>query len=294
MGSRPRLAGGYHAPRGGASPFRVVRVFLEIAEGSGEIGVHRPLAGDARPMHPAARVVIVCAAVAAAPAWAAAADPESAVPLTSAAAVLSLTADQASVRLPIVVTGVVTAAEPDWRGQFFLQDATGGVFVENFTLPNPEPGDVVEVRGVSHPGAFAPIISSPAWRKIGTGALPEARVVSIEDLMSGVEDGQRVEATGVVRSARFEIGRLRLDVAVGGYRLEVYTPIPDGDTATLLAARVRVRGTAASHYNAVLRHLTSVAVYVPRPEDFTVLAYEREDPFRQAVVPLNNVAQYRR
>lgn len=214
--------------------------------------------------------------------------------LSTAAAVLSLSADQAGLRLPVRVSGVVTAAEPDWTGQFFLQDATGGVFVENLGQPQPRPGDVVTVEGASHPGAFAPIISTPRWTKTGEAPLPEARVVSIENLMAGIEDGMRVETTGVVRTARLEAGRLRMDVAVGGYRLEVLAPANGQTPEALVAARVRVRGTAATHYNAALRHLTSVAVYVPRIEDFSVIASEGGDPFAQPAIPLNGVAQYRR
>ena len=84
-------------------------------------------------------------------------------------------------------------------------------------------------------------------------------------------------------------------LAVGGYRLQVYARVPAvGSPESLIAARVRVRGTAATHYNAALRHLTFVSVYVPRLEDFTVLDAETANPFDQPVVPLNRVAQYRR
>ncbi len=216
-------------------------------------------------------------------------------PLTHAADVLSLPAELAGQRLPITVTGVVTASESDWLGQFFLQDATGGVFVENFKMPGPSPGDLVTVEGVSHPGAFAPIISAPKWRKIGTAPLPAAKPVLIENLESGVEDGERVEISGVVRTVEIEGTRLNIDLAVGGYRLQVCAKAPaTGDLKSLVAARVRVRGTAATHYNAALRHLTSVAVYVPTHEDFTVLEAETADPFNQPIIPLNSVAQYRR
>lgn len=216
-------------------------------------------------------------------------------PLASAAEVLSLTAEEAGRRMRISVTGVVTAAEPDWSGQFFVQDATGGVFVENLQRPAPAPGDRVTVTGVSHPGAFAPIISEPHWQKTARVALPVARVVSIERLQSGIEDGQRVEVAGVVRTVGIEFGRLNLHLAVGGYRLQVRAPVPaDRPIAALLAGRVRVRGTAATHYNAALRHLTSVAVYVPRPEDLIIEEFEAADPFVQAIVPMNALAQYRR
>src|SRR5580700_6514531 len=64
--------------------------------------------------------------------------------LTQASEVLSLPAKQAGRHLPVSVRGVVTAVEPQWNGQFFVQDATGGVFVENLIDRPPEPGDVVE------------------------------------------------------------------------------------------------------------------------------------------------------
>lgn len=216
-------------------------------------------------------------------------------PITHAAEVLGLTAEQAGSRLRIAVTGVVTAAEPDWGGKFFLQDDTGGVFVENIARPAPSVGEVIALEGVSHPGAFAPIISTPAWRTVGTAELPPARIVAPEDLMSGAEDSQRVEVVGVVRTARADSMRVQMDLAVAGYRLQVSArPMPEVPLASLIGARVQVHGTAASHYMMSLRHLTSVAVYAPRREDFAVLQKEAVDPFVEPPTPIRSVAQYRR
>ena len=222
---------------------------------------------------------------------AAAADERS---IDTAEKILSLTIDEAAKRLPISVRGVVTAAEPDWSGQFFVQDETGGVFVENLTKTPPAIGDLVHVHGVSHPGAFAPIVSSPSWEHLGVAPLPAPKRVLIESLQLGQEDGLRVEVAGIVRTVRVENARLKLELAVGGFRLEVFTRLPPvGDPQSLVAARVRVRGTAATHYNAALRHLTSVAVYSPTPEDFAVLEPAPPDPFAQPTVPIQSVAQYR-
>lgn len=216
-------------------------------------------------------------------------------PITHAADVLALTAEQAGSRLRIAVQGVVTAAEPDWDGKFFLQDDTGGVFVENTARPAPKVGEAIALEGISHPGAFAPIISAPTWRSLGTAELPPARAVAAEDLMSGAEDSQRVEVVGVVRTARADALRVQMDLAVAGYRLQVSTRLmPDVPLASLIGARVRVRGTAASHYMMSLRHLTSVAVYAPRREDFAVQQREAIDPFREPPTPVRSVAQYRR
>src|SRR5438128_12617220 len=68
-------------------------------------------------------------------------------PLTNAADVLSLSAEEALKGLPVRVRGVVTVAEPLWGGQFFIQDQTSGVFVENVSTNRPEVGDVLELIG---------------------------------------------------------------------------------------------------------------------------------------------------
>src|SRR5258708_7477349 len=120
--------------------------------------------------------------------------------LTNAASILSLSVQRASAALPVVIRGVVTASEPHWGGRFFIQDSTGGVFVENIGDIRLIPGDLLEVQGESEPGAYAPYINKPHWKKLGTAPLPPARPVSIEQLMSGAEDGQRVEVSGIVRA----------------------------------------------------------------------------------------------
>src|SRR6266446_1779813 len=92
--------------------------------------------------------------------------------LTHAADVISLSAERASASLKVSVTGVVTSADAALNARFFLQDPTGGVFVDNVGGQRPEPGDLVKVSGIPHPGAYAPIITAPEVRKIGTAPIP--------------------------------------------------------------------------------------------------------------------------
>lgn len=215
--------------------------------------------------------------------------------LTNGAQVLSLSAERASMGVSIFVTGVVTAAQRDWGGRFFVHDSTGGVFVENLSDHRPEPGDWVEVSGVSHPGAFAPIITKAHWKKLGTAPLPQARVVPMERIMAGTEDGQRVEVSGIVRAVAVDPARMRFTIASGGYRLNVFVPVvPDADSQTFIGATVRARGTAAASFNAELRHLINMILYVPQAGDFIVEKPEPTNPFKEPMLPLNNIAQYRR
>jgi signal transduction histidine kinase len=193
--------------------------------------------------------------------------------LTTSAEIHSLTAEQAARRIPVMVTGVVTVAEPTWKGKFFVQDSTGGVFVNNTNNPSPVPGDLVEVSGVSNPGGYTPDILSPQWKKLGKVPLPKAKPVSIMRLMSGAEDGDRIEVYGVVKSAKAEEARLALELESGGYRFQAFPPYSTNvNPDFLVGTTVRVTGTAATSYDAHRHFLTAVIFMPPEPEvpDFIV------------------------
>jgi signal transduction histidine kinase len=216
-------------------------------------------------------------------------------PLTNAADVISLPADQASHMLKVSLTGIVTAADPVLRGRFFIQDATGGVFVDNVNGRPVAPGDVVEVSGITYAGAFAPTVTAPKVRVIGTAPLPSAKLVSIEQLMSGSEDSQRIEISGIVRDARKDGSRLTMDLVAGGYRFRAYLSVDPGfQPENLVGAQVRVRGTAAEAHNRSLRQLVAVEVYIPHLADLVVESSESMNPFDRPVIPLDKLAQFRR
>src|SRR5678816_996709 len=69
--------------------------------------------------------------------------------LTSASEVLALPSERALQGVPVTLQGVVTAAETYWEGRFFVQDASGGVFVDNLNAAQPNVGDLVEVTGIT-------------------------------------------------------------------------------------------------------------------------------------------------
>src|SRR5262249_46334648 len=157
-------------------------------------------------------------------------------------------------------------AEPGWKGMFFLQDATGGVFVNNKGHPGPVPGDVVEVTGVSDRGGYSRGVTSPQWKKMGNAPLPEARPVSIERIMSGADDGQRVEVRGVVTSAHpsEEESRLAVEITSGGRGFWAFVPLSavrelDG----ILGAKVRARGTPAISLETQHGGKLNVVMYLP-------------------------------
>jgi signal transduction histidine kinase len=214
--------------------------------------------------------------------------------LTNASDILALSAARASSGVAVSIKGIVTAAETNWNGKFFVQDSSGGVFVNNISSQQPVPGDVVEVSGESRPGGYAPVISKPHWEKLGTAPLPEARPVTIEQLMSGTEDSQRVEISGVVRTAWFSGDRLGIELVSGGYRLRAFFPIPSQtDPQSLVGAKVILKGTAAAAFNAPLRHILTVTLFVPQLADFVIQEPAPANPFGEPLTPLDGIAQYR-
>lgn len=81
-------------------------------------------------------------------------------------------------------------------------DGQEGVFVE---LARPlrgscRIGDQVEITGVSAAGDFAPIVRASEVARLGPGALPAPRPVTIAELNAGGYDAAWVELRGIVRS----------------------------------------------------------------------------------------------
>lgn len=177
-----------------------------------------------------------------------------------------------------------------------MQDASAGIFVENLsTNSQPAVGDVVEVVGQSHPGGYAPIITKPHWRKLGTAPLPEAKPVTVESLVSGAEDSQRVAISGIIRNVRLLGGQLEMELVSGGYRLRAYAPVdPKQAAQPLVGAKVLLKGTTGTWFNAPLRHIMTVTLYISRTEDFILEAPAPVDPFALPLLPLDSIAQYRK
>jgi len=215
--------------------------------------------------------------------------------LTTAAEIRALPPSVAREKLRAVIRGVVTAAEPDWSGRFVMQDASAGIFVQNLGSQQPKIGDLVEVDGWTGPGWFAPVVQSNGWKKLGTAPLPPAKAVSIERLMTGVETSQRVEVTGLVRSVTYVASqKTMLEVSVGGYRVRVFPRLPaDVNPRSLVAAKVRVRGTATSAFNYARRQLTAVNIMVPLADEFIIEEPEQHPPFSAPFLAIDDLAKFR-
>jgi signal transduction histidine kinase len=180
-----------------------------------------------------------------------------------------LNPEQAALGYPVEIRGVITMDAP--APDFFIQDATAGIFVEGNTSLRFSHilGQSVELEGVTGPGKFAPVIREGRLRVLGEGTLPKAHLFPFSQLSNGEQDSQWAAVRGIVRSAvvdrdSWREPTLAIRVASEGGEFAVRVPISsEQDFSSWVDGEVLIEGVCGSLYNAD-RQLTGILFYVPR------------------------------
>ena len=190
--------------------------------------------------------------------------------------------DEAARGFPVRLRAVVTYFDPV-NVELFVQDSTGGIYVECDEPPVLQRGQQIELTGVTGAGDFAPVVRHPKARVLGPASLPKPLKVSFDDLSTGRQDSQWVEAEGIVHSAAIERKRLSLYVSSGGGRIKVTVlSFPEIDPEQLVEAHVRVRGACGATFNKK-RQLTGLLVY---SQTFADIVVEEPAPIDPSQFPL--------
>jgi hypothetical protein len=155
--------------------------------------------------------------------------------LTTANAAHSLKTDEAKLGYPVHLHAVVTYYDPDTAptvGAFFACDQTGCICV----LVPPRPvlplraGTVIDMKGVSKPGNYAPIVIASEVHTVGQSHLPStAPRRSLAQLMTGADDGQWVEVEAVIHS-----------VAQAGDHITLALALADGEIRAITTHQVGI------------------------------------------------------
>lgn len=210
--------------------------------------------------------------------------------LTHADQIRHLSAEEAALGYAVRIRGVITDDVPS--PDFFVQDATAGIYVEGSTAPRFEHhwGDVVEVEGVTGPGKFAPVIREQKLRVLGRGNIPHAQIYPFIELAAGQQDSQWVQVRGIVRSVSIDRTSwpetvLAMTVASGDGRFNVRVPIlREQNFSSWIDAEVVVEGVCGSLFNNQ-RQLIGVLFYVPDLRFIHVETQERN-------VPISSLMQF--
>jgi signal transduction histidine kinase len=214
--------------------------------------------------------------------------------LTNVLQIRSLTPGEAQKGFPVKLRGVVTYCDPR-SNDLFVQDATAGIYVVLNTNACDKfaAGQSVEIAGTTDIGDFAPVVKAGAMRATGQAPLPIPHQVTMNELFTGKEDSQRVEVSGVVRSATVLAERKFLNLAMDGQRLRVSIENLDRSNATQLISKyigtvVRVRGVCYSRYN-MLGQFCLPWVAVASLDD---VAIESPAPDPPGIVSIANLARF--
>ncbi len=212
--------------------------------------------------------------------------------ITNASALRNLSPEEAAKQLPVRLHGVATYVFDTHA--CFIQDDSAGIFVGNGAeLPVLNPGDIVEVEGVSGPGEFAPIIRPSSVKIVGQTGLPQPVNVTYDELLTGREDSQWVEVSGLVRAVFNEPATNRtLEIVTGGGRLTAFVPsFTQTDPASLVDSEVRIKGVCGTWFNKQ-RQLFGIRLMVPHKEDIFVEMAAPTNVLFKPAQPIGNLLRF--
>ncbi len=136
------------------------------------------------------------------------------------------------------------------RFMCFLQDPTGGVYLETEASPEHRAGMRVRLEATTRAGRFTPFLKASSLLVLEPAALPRPPVVEVHEFKAGFLEGERMALEGRIVSAGPAEGRLRLKLATGGELLTVWIHHPAGADSRIPAnARVRIAGICAGVFN---------------------------------------------
>lgn len=208
----------------------------------------------------------------------------SSIVLTNAAQIRQLPPSETIKALPVSISGVVIdKADPNQQA-IILNDNGVGIYVRPGTNPNIfarcHRGDLLQIKGVTDPGQFAPIIVANAVEKKGVGKIPPARPVTYQQLITGALDAQWVEVKGVVRECYRQnagsAGEIIVIAADGGLLpVGLFTP---PEESLQVDAEVSVRAIGLYRFDQTRQALTPI-LQVPRGEPVSVEKPAPANPF---------------
>ena len=210
--------------------------------------------------------------------------------LRQAFQVLELPPDQARLGYPVELRGVVIWSAPGDRC-FYLRDPSRSIAVRiplGTGIIAPSVGSSLVVKGHSAIGSFAPEVTVDQLERHGTLALPDPRIVTLEQALTGTEESQRIELTGFLRNLREDTAGTVLDLTSSTG--EFTARVPAGDyLREMFGSVVRVDGVCVARVND-RRQLLGVELLVASSDDVRLEETAPANPFD---VPAKSIASLR-
>jgi hypothetical protein len=177
----------------------------------------------------------------------------------------------------------------------FVHDGSGSIFVKlaQGLIQSLPAGSLIDLRGVTEPGEFAPIVAKPEIHVIGFSGLPTnpARP-SLASLSTGTRDGQLVEVEGVIHSVVEADHHIDLQLAMEDGNIPVL--IGEGTVADytgLIDAKVRIRGNAGRLFDSSRLQMIGANIQCPNFSAINVMEPAPADPLKLPIIPTSRLLQ---
>ena len=211
--------------------------------------------------------------------------------ITTAAAVHNQSRADAARHRSVHLIATVTYYDPV-RHLLFVEDKSGGVYIDT-SKPYPlHPGDLIDVVGTTEPSFHGNVAVDPTIRLIGQSVLPKPIVPEpgeTAQLIGGRWNSQRATLHGVVRSALidpFLPDRLDLELLMDGNVMQASVLHAGNiDPTELFDSEVAITGTVGANYNAKWQFIC-LSIYSNQGSDLKVLRRAAADP---GSLPLTSV-----
>jgi diguanylate cyclase (GGDEF)-like protein len=219
--------------------------------------------------------------------------------ITTAREAHDLRSEEAKRGYPVHLRAVVTFYDPKTTGKrkgITVHDATGSVYVR-LDLGHAEPlatGTLIDLRGISALGEFAPVIDHPQYQVIGYAGFPaDAPRPSYSHMMFGKYDGQWVEVEGVVHSVADHGYYVMLQLAMDDGNIVVKLIKNEGTSySSLVDAKLRIRGNALPTLNLSRQHMIGVHVDCPSFSLVRIIEAPPENPYMLPTLPISKLLQW--
>ena len=210
--------------------------------------------------------------------------------LTKAWEIRDLPAEKVAWHYPVRLRAVVTVNTKLGRWIFVQDDSAGISVLLNTIGTNLNPGDLVNLEGVSDPGGFSPIVVASNVTVIGSAPLPEPQPETLFQLATGQYGSQWIEVRGVVRSMSCSNGLSKLNLNDASGVITVNIPSTN-KPAYLLDATVRIRGACGSKSNNK-RQFVNCELWASSLADVQVEEPGEADPLSLPVKPIASMSQF--
>ena len=210
--------------------------------------------------------------------------------LRSVGQIRALGPEEAAQGRPVDISGMVTWSLPE-SDFLFLQDLTGGirVYFEQTKTGVVQVGKYFRIKGVTRAGRMAPAVELRDSTDLGSMSHPPAKPITLEQALTGKEDGEWVEMLGFMQGTVSEGDRrwIHVTTPAGEFTGHLQNPV---NFVANPGSLIRLHGVCETTLDAD-GHVKGITLRVPYLHDITIEKDAPADFYALSRTPLGDLEQ---